>query len=350
MCFNSYHKAIAGMVKMWVVLLFLSLLATDGLAFIQIHGNVSGEEEREYKILVGNTETNNIVAYDLKSGTFLGEFIAAGTGGLMSPDGLVMGPDSMLYISSGLNEAHDGQGILKFHPKTGKFLGRFTHFENDEISILRPYGLAFGPDGHLYVASFRSDEILRFDGKTGGFMDFFAKGAGKENGLNGPNGLFFTPEGKLLVSTQGSVALHEGNGEIDFRFDSQILSYDLATKESSVWASPGNLDQNDAGFSSLLGFSITPDGKGVFISDFGGGILEYSLEGELLNVYKSKGFQGYLAVFNDRILIPSFDPETLDGHIKCIDLINRNESHKVKVLVTDKMHLRRPVGILIVPQ
>jgi len=93
-------------------------------------------------LLVGNTDGNNVVIFDERTGRFGGEFIAAGTGGLTSPDDLTYGPDGNLYISSG-NETSGA--ILKFDGKTGNFLGRFDQGGR----LLRPYGNAFGPDAQM---------------------------------------------------------------------------------------------------------------------------------------------------------------------------------------------------------
>lgn len=237
-------------------------------------------------LLVGNTTSSNgngsnVVKFDEVTGEFLGEFIAAGSGGLASPDDLTFGPDGNLYISSGNDYATpetEPSAILRFDGKTGKFIDVFATVEN----MSRPYGNAFGPDGNLYVSSFLSDEILRFDGKTGAFIDVFASGNQLPGGLNGPNDLLFTPDGNLLVTTQGSVAV---NGAPDFSLGlpSQILKFDLATGISSVFADQPEPAPESFGFVSFLGLAISPDGK-LFTSDFANGIRTYDLEtGELLN-------------------------------------------------------------------
>jgi len=111
--------------------------------------------------LVGNTTGNNVSKYDETTGTYLGNFIAAGVGGLTNPDDLTYGPDGNLYVSSSANNT-TGQ-ILRYHGQTGAFIDVFAQGGG----MARPYGSAFGPDGHLYVASFRSDQILKYNGATG---------------------------------------------------------------------------------------------------------------------------------------------------------------------------------------
>ncbi|NER83641.1 MAG: hypothetical protein F6K42_29665 [Leptolyngbya sp. SIO1D8] len=157
-------------------------------------------------VLIGNTEGNNIVEFDEKTGEFLGEFVSP-FDDFVSPDTLIYGPDNHLYVSSGTNP--DNSAVYRFNANTGALIDQFA----TGGGLFRPYGLAFGPDGNLYVSSFLSDEILRYDGITGDFIDVFATSDGSPNGLNGPNGLLFGPDGGLYVTTQGSVA---ANGQPDF--------------------------------------------------------------------------------------------------------------------------------------
>ena len=144
--------------------------------------------------LVGNTTGNNVSKYDEITGAFLGNFIAAGAGGLTNPDDLTFGPDGNLYVSSAASNT-TGQ-ILRYNGQTGAFIDVFAQGGG----MARPYGSAFGPDGNLYVASFRGDQILKYNGATGAYMSVFAQGNGTAAGLlNGPNDLSFGPDGALYI-------------------------------------------------------------------------------------------------------------------------------------------------------
>jgi len=85
-------------------------------------------------------------------------------------------------VSSGATS--QTSAVLKFSP-TGEFLGVAASGNG----LIRPYGNAFGPDGMLYVSSFRTNQILRFNPLTGAFLYIFASdkngGLGTINGLNG---------------------------------------------------------------------------------------------------------------------------------------------------------------------
>jgi sugar lactone lactonase YvrE len=309
-------------------------------------------------LLVGNTEGNNVVIFDERTGRFGGEFIAAGTGGLTSPDDLTYGPDGNLYVSSGGNNFG---AILKFDGKTGDFLGRF----DQGGSLFRPYGNAFGPDGNLYVSSFRSDEILRFDGVTGQFLDVFAFGTGTANGLNGPNDLLFDSDGNLYVTTQGSVA--DGTGEISFPVgsQSQVLRYNIfADKpEPIVFVPQPDPSPDSFGFVSFLGLEFGADGD-LFVSDFANDIRRYDvLTGRLVDTLStnytgttpSNNFMGNLTFDpNGTLYTVGFDFTNgnqgailrFDGETgKPLPAVGQPSS----IFVPTNRNLKRPIGITYSP-
>lgn len=297
-------------------------------------------------ILVGNTESNNIVIFDEQTGRYGGEFIPAQGEAyeLTSPDDLTFGLDGNLYISVGDNTSG---AILRFDGKTGTFLNRF----DQGGMLMRPYGTAFGPDGNLYVSSFRSDQILRYSGKTGDFIDVFAAGNGTANGLNGPNDLLFDDNGELYVTTQGSVA--DGTGGINYLFPSQVLRYNIfaPAPEAIVFDEPMPAP-GSAGFVSLLGLAFGTQDD-LIVSDFANAVRRYDLTtGSLLGEFSSSypGFMGNIAIDPDgNLYTPGFD--TLNGNIGAVSRFDPNGNplpavgESGSVLIPATMNLKRPIGI-----
>src|SRR5947209_339168 len=56
-----------------------------------------------------------------------------------------------------------GDGVLRYAETTGAFIDSFVGPGSGGLA--RSQGLAFGPDGNLYVSSQESQSVLRFDGK-----------------------------------------------------------------------------------------------------------------------------------------------------------------------------------------
>lgn len=166
------------------------------------------------------------------------------------PRGVVIGPDRMLYVSNApsLGAGLPGGGlhgqILRFNPVTMAFKDVFV---SDEVvkptavatsptsDFNRPEGLVFGPDGNIYVTSFRAnssdtDKILIFAGpgstnpSPGSFIgqiDLELPGytvrAFAQALLFGPGGFLYVP----ITST------------------GEVRRYDVATKAFTVFVSKG---------------------------------------------------------------------------------------------------------------
>ena len=324
--------------------------------------------------LVGNTRGDNVLIFDASTGETLGELITPGLGGLNEPDTLLFGPDangdgrSDLYISSG---AEPGiASILRFDGLSGEFIDIFVGDELDPNldetgGLIRPYGMAFGPDGNLYVASFLSDQILRYDGTTGDFIDVFAQGNGQAGSLNGPNNLLFI-DGSLYVTTQGSIAtVNSETGEVfpDFSagLASQILRYDsLETGvDPTVFATPAP-SPDSFGFVSLLGLQLGKDDN-LYVSDFANDIRRYDLEtGELVDTLStnyttetspSNNFIGSLAFApNGDLLTVGFDVDTQEGAVLLYENQNGSPVNPLQVLVPTDSTLERPIGLTFFPE
>jgi hypothetical protein len=148
-----------------------------------------------------------------QTGADLGTFTrGGGAGGVTDPlinanaTGLAFGPDGNLYVS-----CYPGNKVLRYNGVTGAFIDTFVTVGLGGLD--RPIGLAFGPNNDLFVCSYNTDRVMRYRGTTGAFLGVAAVGSG----LDGPTGLAFGPDGNLYVTSYLSNAV--------LRFDSSTGAF-----------------------------------------------------------------------------------------------------------------------------
>ncbi len=159
---------------------------TKLFAMVAVLVVATGADLAANDFLVSSRFSNSVLRYD-SSGAFV-EVFASGAE-LANPNGIAFGPDGHLYVGLG-----DLSKVLKYNGGTGAFIGEFVSAGSGGLSGVRD--LLFGPDGDLYVASGTSDQVLRYDGTSGAFVGVAASG----NGLNGPVGLVFDSDGTLFIA------------------------------------------------------------------------------------------------------------------------------------------------------
>jgi hypothetical protein len=155
--------------------------------------------------------------YDANSGKFLGKLVPANFPGPFEPRGVVFGPDGGLYVSS-FDATTPAVGyVVRFDLESGA--SQIIASNSSVHDLHRPEGLAFGPDGKLYVTSFRADgndidRILVLDPTTGAEVKSIALDAvGQPRAF--AEAILFGPGGKLFapITSTGAVRSYDVSDE-----------------------------------------------------------------------------------------------------------------------------------------
>lgn len=178
-------------------------------------------------LLVASRDTDSVLAYDAADGTPLGAFVTAGAGGLAAPFGLTLGRLGDLYVTSESGE------VLRYHGTTGAFLEVFVSAAANG-GLDQPRGLTFKGDGNLLVASSGSDEVLEFDGQDGTPLGKWAQvGTATVLTQTHPWGIRVGPGGNVYVARTGDDhghdRPHEGSHSAALHLtDAAIYEFDVA--------------------------------------------------------------------------------------------------------------------------
>jgi len=160
-------------------------------------------------LLVASSGTDAVLAYDATDGTPLGAFVTAGAGGLDAPFGLTFTRAGALLVTSAANE------VLAYDGEDGSFVGAFVSAANNG-GLDQPRGMTFKPDGNLLVASFGTNEVLEFDGSTGAPLGKWAQvGTASVLTQEHPWGIRVGPNGNVFVGRTGSAGVSLASGEDD---------------------------------------------------------------------------------------------------------------------------------------
>ena len=147
-------------------------------------------------------QDNNVLRFD-DAGNFVGVFVASGSGGLGSPRGLAFGPDGNLYVGS------NGDRILRYDGTTGDFTDTFVPAGSGGLND--PEALIFRDDGFLYVSNFGTIPVLgpfldgkvtRYDASAGAFDSLYVSSSDTRANCDG---MTFGPNGNLFVTALARV-------------------------------------------------------------------------------------------------------------------------------------------------
>lgn len=197
---------------------------------------------------------SSLVRYDGATGGLIGQVISL-------PDTTAFtdfefGPDGNIYIAT------FNAGILRFDGTTFAFLGTFV--PPTPSGTMPPPGAAdvaqgieFGFDGKLYVHVFGGESVKRYDGVTGRFLDLFFDSPSASGSIASPAGIAFGPEGDLFISKQTGAN------------QNRVLRIDRATGSLSMVLDPTGIgclvEPADIAFQPRLateyGCGLDPDGS-----------------------------------------------------------------------------------------
>lgn len=154
-------------------------------------------------LLVSSSSDNSIKQYDEITGAYIRDFVSSGSGGLLNPQGLTLGPDGNLYVSSS-----DTNSVKKYDGTTGSYINDFV--SSGSGTLYQPNGLTFGPDNNLYVAntiqsnSTESSAVIKYEGTTGNFISEVVEGTRDPFGSLSPyKDVAFDPDGNLYTTFFG---------------------------------------------------------------------------------------------------------------------------------------------------
>jgi len=163
---------------------------------------------------VASFNTDSILRYDGETGAFDSVFVTTVPGNLNGPDaGMAFGPDGDLYVPSFFSNR-----VKRYDGVTGAYVGNLVAPPWADID--RPRTVVFPGDGFAYVASEGNDKVLKVDAATGQAVveELIADDPGtpqdETGGLNGPTGLAFGPDGLIYVASlhTSSVLRYETDG------------------------------------------------------------------------------------------------------------------------------------------
>ena len=269
-------------------------------------------------LLVTDSVHHSIKRYDGTTGAYEGDFVTAGSGGLNDPFGITYGSDGSLFVAS-----EGTRQILKYNGQTGAFTGVFATLPGTN----NPGHIKFGPDGNMYVSEWNGKSIWRFDGATGASLGVFVTNAN----LDQPDGIawrgnemFLSNSGHGRVAHAdattgawlGGFAGFEGTllnpTELNFMTDGSLLVTAFGNNGLRRYDSTGSFIGTFATSADLdgpVGTLIGSDGN-VYVSSFNNSkVLRYNgTTGAYMGVFATGG---NLINPNNMTFMPVPEPATI---------------------------------------
>ena len=182
---------------------------------------------------------STVHVFDACTGAYLRDLDSGAR--IRGPQAVKLGPDGLIYVTSEMS-----QQILRYRNDTLDFVDVFA-----TLPGIDPTGFAIAPNGDVYVAGFRTDQVRRLSA-AGVAIDIpVPTGAA---GLDGPdNGIAFGPDGNLYIPGYNS---------------SNVIRHDPRTGVNSVAVA-----SRTQGLFNTRGLLAARTGNAMFITGEGSGQL-----------------------------------------------------------------------------
>jgi len=183
-------------------------------------------------LLVCDLLGDQVLRYDGTTGAFLGVFAS---GPIDGPEGITVGPDGNVYVASEYSA-----NVTKWSP-TGTYLGEFV--APGAGGLAGEQDLEFGPDGNLYVMSHLAlspNSVWKFDGMTGAFLGMHGLGGGPGH----VHGMAWRPSDGDLYQVQlpgGSGIVNRFDGATGAMLAPFTADASMAIANDLLWGPDGDL-------------------------------------------------------------------------------------------------------------
>jgi sugar lactone lactonase YvrE len=236
------------------VLRSVLLSAVVGLSALMV-----GQSSNAQQLFIADAGANSVKQFNAANGAYAGAFVAANSGGLNSPRGMIFTDGRLVVVNQNATLNVPGE-VLRFDAETGTFIGKLVS-SSDRDAPFAPRGIVRGgPGNNFYVADAgtRSNkcnnegDVKQYD--AGGA---FLSNLDRTNFRDGfyPRGVVFGPDGLLYVSAGGCPISNNPHTPLIgyiLRFDPRTNAFvdvfasdetipDLHRPEGLVFDSDGNM-------------------------------------------------------------------------------------------------------------
>ena len=148
-----------------------------------------------YSVYVADTDDYEILAYT-PEGAYIDDIVPRKSGGLGKPFDIAFGPDGHLYVSDNTNE-----NIRKYNGATGASLGKTNTNAEWASTVGVPNGMAWNGNA-LYVATLRGVEKISTSGSNLGYFGDASRNPSTTGApaLVSPYDVAFCPDGHMYVA------------------------------------------------------------------------------------------------------------------------------------------------------